>query len=458
MVAFDVETTRLIEEDVALTDMEVSVACAQWLPRARTVAEAVAAADRQTFWHTDVDRPPEGHGAVRPIRDMLGWFDAARVIVAYNGRAFDMQVLRRYYDGDDERWAAHVAKLHDPAEAVRRAAGRRVRLSTLLAANGLASKDGVGCDAPRLWDEGKLAQLERYCARDTSALVELVAKTEIRVAARTTTRGASVAHELMHAPPDEGSSSRDANGADRRRQREHDDGGSQPASTRPRHEPPAPRRGTQRERDEGHEVERRTAQRSAPSTNGNNASQHNERGGGEAPARGARHDDSNARAAGKRKAAQQPSAGQQEQGAAPKRRAARREPNDSGEDEEGGDDDEPTDAHAARLDEEADGSRRPLHKRTMAEIHAENPQANLDEDGREKRRRPAFNYDEVQRRGPRRAVEGKGHMDRGTCRGVKRGVATMIVGVATVDRVVQGRYNWRDRGMIAPEERQVRER
>ena len=49
-------------------------------------------------------------------------------------------------------------------------------------------------------------------------------------------------------------------------------------------------------------------------------------------------------------------------------------------------------------------------------------------------------------------------MDRGTCRGGKRGVAAMIVGVATVDRVVQGRYNWRDRGMIAPDERQVRER
>ena len=51
-------------------------------------------------------------------------------------------------------------------------------------------------------------------------------------------------------------------------------------------------------------------------------------------------------------------------------------------------------------------------------------------------------------------------MDRGTYHGTKRGrgVAAMIVGVATVDRVVQGRYNWRDRGMIAPDERQVRER
>ena len=52
---------------------------------------------------------------------LLDWFDSARLIVAYNGHAFDMRVLRRVYGTDDARWHAHLAKLVDPAEVVRRA-------------------------------------------------------------------------------------------------------------------------------------------------------------------------------------------------------------------------------------------------------------------------------------------------------------------------------------------------
>ena len=76
-------------------------------------------------------------------------FDGARMIVAYNGREFDMRVLRRAYGGDDARWQAHMAKLVDPIEAVRRATGRRAKLSTLLALNTRSAKAGTGCDAPR---------------------------------------------------------------------------------------------------------------------------------------------------------------------------------------------------------------------------------------------------------------------------------------------------------------------
>ena len=71
---------------------------------------------------------------------MLDWFDTARVIVAYNGRGFDMEVLRRYYAGDEERWRAHARKLRDPMEAAQSVIGRRMRLSTLL----VGRPDGVG--------------------------------------------------------------------------------------------------------------------------------------------------------------------------------------------------------------------------------------------------------------------------------------------------------------------------
>ena len=42
------------------------------------------------------------------IRTILARFDGAQLIVAYNGRDFDMRVLKRLYDGDDERWQAHT--------------------------------------------------------------------------------------------------------------------------------------------------------------------------------------------------------------------------------------------------------------------------------------------------------------------------------------------------------------
>ena len=75
---------------------------------------------------------------------MLKWFDDARMIVAYNGREFDMRVLRRHYDGDEDRWRRHMGKLHDPMTTVTRAAGRRVKLDALLRMNGVAGN-------PRKW-------------------------------------------------------------------------------------------------------------------------------------------------------------------------------------------------------------------------------------------------------------------------------------------------------------------
>ena len=90
--------------------------------------------------------------------------------------------MRQYYGRDTARWEAHMRKLHDPMhEANRASGGRRARLSTLLQLNGLRGKDGVGCDAPGLWAQGKLEQLERYCARDVEALAELVLLTHVRV-------------------------------------------------------------------------------------------------------------------------------------------------------------------------------------------------------------------------------------------------------------------------------------
>ena len=101
VVIFDLETTELIEEDVAIEDMTASVACAMWLPAASTVDASIAGADTRTFWHESVTRAPNGEAAVG-MRGLLEWFDGAAMIVAYNGREFDMRVLKGCYRADEE--------------------------------------------------------------------------------------------------------------------------------------------------------------------------------------------------------------------------------------------------------------------------------------------------------------------------------------------------------------------
>ena len=65
-----------------MQDMDVSVATAVWLPRARDAAAAREDATTQTFWHETVRRSPDGSVA-QHTTDLLTWFDRAGVIVAY---------------------------------------------------------------------------------------------------------------------------------------------------------------------------------------------------------------------------------------------------------------------------------------------------------------------------------------------------------------------------------------
>lgn len=102
--------------------------------------------------------------------------DAADVVVAYNGRAFDMEVLRASHFRDEpERVAAWCAKLVDPFEVMRVASGSWVKLDELLAANGLPCKTGSGLDAVRWWAEGRREEVARYCEADVECLRSLLA-------------------------------------------------------------------------------------------------------------------------------------------------------------------------------------------------------------------------------------------------------------------------------------------
>ena len=181
--------------------MEVSVACAQWIPAGtRTLTEAVDNAETCTAWHNTMTRTPQGTTAIH-AEHLLEWFDKAKAIVSYGGSTFDMQVLRQHYGNDEQRWQSHMKKILDPLAIVQRVTGRRYRLSTLLKANGVIAKTGEGSDAPQWWQTGKLQQLEAYCARDTAALMELVMRSHICLPGLQSTKEISILELLQDNEP-----------------------------------------------------------------------------------------------------------------------------------------------------------------------------------------------------------------------------------------------------------------
>ena len=398
VVVFDVETTHLIEDETPIRDMEISVACATWIPPGtRTPSEAAEKAEHMSAWHGTVTRAPQGGGVVR-IEQLLRWFDGARAIVGYNARAFDMQVLRRYYEGDDARWHAHVRKLCDPMEQIQRVTGRRQRMQAVLKINKLAGKDGAGTDAPRWWEEGKLARLETYCERDVAGLVEIVMRDEIHLPGKQTTREVSVVRLLQQQQQAGESTRRQAADGEERA-----DGGARifPAPPEPRNERAAREK---RSADEMGNLE--GAQDHSGRTSRHEATRKKQK------TQWTAHADEDA------EGARQRGAHRQLGGAAAQ--GAERE-----DDAAGGDGRRDANGlHAAAR--QTDGSQRTaVNDRTF-------------------RKRTMQAYDEVERRGPRVAAADRPvYLERVTRRGgCKR--RAIVMGATAIEHVVRGQYEWRD--------------
>ena len=173
----------------------------------------------EAYWHRDAGG--------RPVEEMLQRFDDAAVLVAYNGRAFDMRVLRRYYGEGaeaDARWKAHCQKLIDPMEAVVGVAKRRVRMEAVARANGHGGKNGDGRRAPEMYARGQLEQLRRYCERDVELLALLVVQAEMRVPGGARTAAASV-RRWVTAEGGEKEASDDGSGSRQEEGRRREDGG-----------------------------------------------------------------------------------------------------------------------------------------------------------------------------------------------------------------------------------------
>lgn len=173
-----------MSRDQQMRSMQVTVACALVFDSEDCLVDdnwgaAYAAASEHTFWR---DVAPAGGGG--PFSELLDMFDAADLIVAYNGLSFDFPVLRKHYGvskAASERYLHHRLKVHDPMTRIAAATDTPFfKLSRLLEANQLPSKTGHGLEAIRMWEEGNRTELQEYCKNDVRALGQLVHLTTLK--------------------------------------------------------------------------------------------------------------------------------------------------------------------------------------------------------------------------------------------------------------------------------------
>lgn len=129
-------------------------------------------------------------------------------IVSFNGIGFDSLVMAECIDLDptmrttasgiitefvDGPWHSLWRSSYDILAEIWKRYGRNTErglnsLDSILAANGLRPKTGHGAWAPKLWQQGKIAEVINYCQNDilrTKELFELISRQEGRLQRRT---------------------------------------------------------------------------------------------------------------------------------------------------------------------------------------------------------------------------------------------------------------------------------
>ena len=170
IVVWDLETTALIDKKlVAIPDMQVSVGCVLIMDFDLALScpeRAFAEAEKRSYWHADaIALDP----SKRPLSELAELLASARLNVAYNGRGFDMIVMKQHF-ADAASFATAERRLYDPLHQISGQLGW-FKLATLLASNNIPGK---GADAPSQWQRGELVELESYCAVDVDRLARLI--------------------------------------------------------------------------------------------------------------------------------------------------------------------------------------------------------------------------------------------------------------------------------------------
>jgi DEAD/DEAH box helicase domain-containing protein len=96
------------------------------------------------------------------VSDLIDLLTRADLVVGFNSRRFDYEVLMGYTILD----LPHHLPTLDLLEVVERAAGHRLSLDAVAQATLGVGKSGDGLDAIRWWREGKIMEIAKYCCFD----------------------------------------------------------------------------------------------------------------------------------------------------------------------------------------------------------------------------------------------------------------------------------------------------
>lgn len=96
------------------------------------------------------------------VTDLIDCLNRADLVVGYNSRRFDYEVLMGYTILD----LPHHLPTLDMLEEVEKAAGFKLPLDSVAKATLGMGKSGDGLDAIRWWREGKIMEIAEYCCFD----------------------------------------------------------------------------------------------------------------------------------------------------------------------------------------------------------------------------------------------------------------------------------------------------
>src|SRR3990167_7367705 len=92
----------------------------------------------------------------------------ADMLITFNGEHFDIPLLNKYYSGD--LWKI---KNVDLLKEMQKSAGRRMKLDQIAEGTLGIRKSGDGLLAIKLWREGKIEELKKYCLDDVRITKDL---------------------------------------------------------------------------------------------------------------------------------------------------------------------------------------------------------------------------------------------------------------------------------------------
>jgi DEAD/DEAH box helicase domain-containing protein len=95
-------------------------------------------------------------------------FQEADLIIGYNIKGFDFEVLRPYLNYD-----VHTLPYLDIMVEVQNIIGHRLKLDNLAQTSLGVGKNGDGLEALRMYKQGRIEELKKYCLNDVKVTKEL---------------------------------------------------------------------------------------------------------------------------------------------------------------------------------------------------------------------------------------------------------------------------------------------